>query len=72
MEKYPKTIWRKVKSESDPNQTCIICGKKIPKDNFLFIKEIQFSWFRGDDTKDTFCARCLPSKEKRLPENLRM
>jgi hypothetical protein len=67
--RYPRTIWRKIKSESVPTKGCVICGNK---ENLVAIKETQFNWFRGDDTIEVFCIKCLPSREKRRPENLRM
>lgn len=72
--KYPRTIWRKskFKSESAHDEGCVICGKRFSKDDLVFTKEIQFNWFRGDDTKESFCLGCLPPREKRRPENLRM
>jgi hypothetical protein len=54
------------------HKTCILCGKKFSKDESIVIKETQFSWFRGDDIIEAICMKCLPSKEKRRPENLRM
>jgi len=70
--RYPKTIWKKVKSELAPTESCIICGKKFSKDSSVAMKVTQFSWFQGDDIREVFCMECLPSKEKRRPENLRM
>ncbi len=71
--RYPRTIWRKVKADSVPTHTkCVVCGKKFVKDEFVAMKETQYSWFRGDDIKEAFCMKCLPSKDKRRPENLRM
>ena len=71
--RYPRTIWRKFKSDSMPaHKACILCGNKFSKDESIVIKTTQFSWFRGDDITEAICLKCLPPKEKRRPENLRM
>jgi hypothetical protein len=69
--RYPRVIWRKSKSDL-VYKTCVLCGKKFSKDETIVIKETQFSWFRGDDIREAICMKCLPSREKRRPENLRM
>jgi hypothetical protein len=73
--KYPRTIWRKFKADDieDPiYKNCVICGKKFAKGESIAVKETQYSWFRGDDDIEMLCMKCLPTREKRKPESLRI
>jgi len=71
--KYPRVIWRKVKSESVPtHKNCVVCGKKFLKDESVAMKETQYSWYRGDDIREALCMKCLPPRDKRRPEHLRL
>ncbi|OGM09253.1 hypothetical protein A2Z67_04920 [Candidatus Woesebacteria bacterium RBG_13_36_22] len=73
MKKYPRVVWRKFKREQVPDhKTCVICGKLFGGDDSVFVKKTQYSWYRGDDVCDAFCGKCIPSRDQRKPENLKM
>ena len=64
--KYPYHQWARHKAtrEHPPkgSRRCHNCHEIFTPGSWVFERDIQNNWFRGDDATEWYCATCAPDK----------
>ncbi len=63
--KYPRSASKHYQHGLDHQTKCEECHEVIQKGEKCTVVVTQWTWFRGDDTVDTFHVECLRKWRKR-------